>query len=85
MRVGLQRPFDRQPLLSRGGKNGFHRTHVDRSIAMVEIQHGIDDRGAVRHGIGDQIADGVGGLVEERRDGGKGCLRHGGTPEVDRC
>ena len=31
MRVGLQRPFDRQPLLSRGGKNGFHRTHVDRS------------------------------------------------------
>ena len=50
VRMGLQHPLDRQLRFLRRGENGFHRTDVNGAVALIEIEHGIDDRGAARHG-----------------------------------
>ena len=76
MRMGLEYPLDRKLVLVRRRQNGFYRTDVDGAVALIEIEDGIDHRRAAGHGIGHQIADGVGGLVEERPDDGCGCMGH---------
>jgi hypothetical protein len=66
--VGFQRPFDGQAIIPGGLQDGLDRPHIDAAIPMIVIEHGIDHRGAAGRSIGHQIADGVGGLVEESLD-----------------
>ena len=46
VRMGLQHPLDRQLRFLRRSENGLHRTDVNGAVALIEIEHGIDDHGA---------------------------------------
>ena len=56
----------------RKSQDALGRTHVGFAARQIEIQHRVDHRGVARHGIGDEVADGIGRLVEERFDDRQG-------------
>ena len=70
MGVGLQRPLDRAAGLLGGLQHGLDRAGVDLAGLVIVVEHRIDHGGLLGRRIGHQIADRVGGLVEERPDDG---------------
>ena len=70
MGMGLQRPLDRVARLLGRLEHRLDRARVDRAGVVVVVEDRIDDRRFLGRRIGHQVADGVGGLVEERPDDG---------------
>ena len=70
MGVGLQNPFDLIARLSRRLQHGAHRARVHRGDRVIIVEDRIDDRRLARRRIGHEVADRVGGLIEEAPDDG---------------
>jgi len=69
VRVRLQHPSDRDSGLGGGGQDRLGRMDRCPAAAVVEVEHGIDDGTVPAALIPDQVAHGVGGLVEESPNG----------------
>ena len=72
MGVGFQHPVDRQPRFFGRGEDCLCRADVGGSRSEVEIEHRIDDRGAARRFVPDEVADRIGRFVEEGLNDGFG-------------
>ena len=68
MGVGLEDPFDRQPVCVGGLQHGLGGFVRGLPRLVVEIHHRIDDGRLFRRRIAHQVADGVGRLVEKGPD-----------------
>ena len=77
MGVSLERPVDGPTFQTRRFENPLHRTNVDLARGVLVVENGINDGGALRFGVRDEIADRVGRFVEKGADHGSG---HGGIP-----
>ena len=82
MGVGLERPVDGPTFRTRGFENPLHRTNVDLASGVVVVENRINDGGALRFGVRDEIADRVGRFVEEGADHGSG---HGENSSIASC
>lgn len=68
MGVGFQRPHNGQLAVRSGFQDRFNRTRIHLARLGIVVQHRIDHRALSRRRVGDEIADRVGGFVEEGLD-----------------
>jgi hypothetical protein len=68
MGVGLEYPFDLEPVVVDRLQHAVGRFHLHPAVAVIEVENGVDRRRDLRCRIGNEIADGIGRFVEEAAD-----------------
>jgi hypothetical protein len=82
--MGVEDPFDLEPVLLDIGKDGVGVTGRSRARLLVEIENWIDDRTRPRLRIGDDVLDREGAVVEETLHKRLGC-GHENRSSVKKC
>src|SRR5262245_54840681 len=65
MRMGIEDPFDLQPLFRNMGEDGVGTSGRDGAGLLVEIEHGVYDRAGFGGRIGDDVLDAAGPRLVE--------------------
>jgi hypothetical protein len=68
MRVGVQDPLDGEVVLPHEREQGVGGVRRGRPRLLVVVENGVDERAAPRGGIGDDVLQAAGTLLEEGRD-----------------
>ena len=67
--MGFEHPIDGQSFGFGRGENPIRRYCRGLAGRLLVIEDGIDDGGTLRRRVKDEVAHGIGGLVEEAADG----------------